>query len=120
MAKILLVGYIRELLEERRNVLYAAGYHVTLASGRDTAFQAIEQDTFDAAVLGYSVPEEERNEIARRLVRANPDTKIVMIYFTSVQNTEFADALIPTTAGAPEVLRAVNHVLKAQRSSKTG
>jgi hypothetical protein len=42
-----------------------------------------------------------------------------MIYFASVQNTELADALIPTTASAQEVLRAVNHVLKTQKSSRT-
>jgi CheY-like chemotaxis protein len=119
MAKVLLVGYIRELLEERKNVLHAAGHHATMAATQQAAYQAIEQDTFDVAVLGFSVPEQERNEIARRLTQGKSNTRIVMIYFTSVQNTELADALIPTTANAQDVLRAVNHVLKTQKSSKT-
>jgi hypothetical protein len=42
-----------------------------------------------------------------------------MIYFTNVQNTELADALIPTTANAQDVLRAVNHVLKTQKTPRT-
>ncbi len=115
MAKVFLVGYIRELLEERDHVLRAAGHHPTMAASKQAAFQAIEQDIYDVAVLGFSVPEQERNEMARRLVRANADIRIVMIYFDSVKNTELADALIPTTAGAQEVLRAVNHVLKTQK-----
>ncbi len=119
MAKVLLVGYIRELLEERKHVLHAAGHHATMAADQQAAFQAIEQGTFDVAVLGFSVPEQERNEMARRLTKSKSDTRIVMIYFTSVQNTELADALIPTTANAQDVLRAVNHVLKTQKNSQT-
>jgi len=119
MAKVLLVSYIRELLEERFHVLQTAGHSPAMAADRETAFEAIEQDVYDVAVLGYSVPEQERNEMARRLIQANPNARIVMIYFSSVENTELADALIPTTAGAPDVLRAVNHVLNTQRT-KTG
>jgi DNA-binding response OmpR family regulator len=120
MAKVLLVGYIRELLEEPKDIFHAAGHHAAIAADQKAAYQAIERDTFDVAVLGFSVPEQERNEMARRLTQNNSGTRIVMMYFTSVQNTELADALVPTTASAQEVLRAVNHVLKTQKSSKTG
>ncbi|HEY7405877.1 MAG TPA: hypothetical protein VIB39_20295 [Candidatus Angelobacter sp.] len=116
MAKVLLVGYIRELLEERDHALRAAGYQPAMAATQEAAFQAIEQDIYDVAVLGFSVPEQERNEMARRLARANPDIRIVMIYFDNLKNTELADALIPTTAGAQDVLRTVSHVLKTQKS----
>jgi len=120
MAKVLLVGYIAELLEERSNALRTAGHQVTLALSAEAAYQAISQEVFDVAVLGYSVPETERNEVARRLTRHSPDVKIVMIYFASLKNTELADALIPTTASAQEVVRAVNHVLNPDDQSKTG
>lgn len=120
MAKVLLVGYIRELLEERNNALRAAGHQVTLALGSEAAYLAISQEVFDVAVLGYSVPEPERNEVARRLTQSNPEVKIVMIYFASLKNTELADALLPTTASAQEVVRAVKHVLNPDDESKTG
>ena len=119
MAKVLLVSYVLELLEERNHVLLAAGHRPTVAADCKSAYLAIEQDIYDVAVLGFSVPEQERNEMARRLVSANPNIRIVMIYFASVEKTELADALVPTTAGASEILRAVNHVLNAERS-KTG
>ena len=120
MAKVLLVGYIRELLEERNNALHAAGHQVTLALGGEAAYLTISQEVFDVAVLGYSVPEAERNEVARRLTQSNPGVKIVMVYFTSLKNTELAHALIPTTASAQDVVRAVKHVLNPDDESKTG
>jgi CheY-like chemotaxis protein len=120
MAKVLLVGYIREFLETEKNVLHAAGYEVTMATTLETAHQAINLEIFDVAVLGYSVPQQERNQLAARLKQSNPATKIIFIYFASIQNTEHADALVPTTASAQEVLRAVDHLLSDRDKSKTG
>lgn len=119
MAKVLLVGYIRELLEERSNVFHAAGHQTIMAASPQAAYKAIEEDIFDAAVLGCNLPEQERNQMARQLTYRNADTKIVMIYLASVKNTAPADALLPTTSSAQEVLRAVNHVLKTKKNLKT-
>ncbi len=120
MAKVLLVGYIREFLEEQKNVLHAAGHQVIMGLTFEAAHQAINQETFDVAILGYSVPRQERNQLAARLKQANPPAKIILIYFASTQNTELADALVPTTASAQEVLRAVDHLLSNPDKSKTG
>src|SRR5689334_20967339 len=49
MAKVLLVGYIREFQEAEKNVLHAAGYQVTTAFTLEAAHQAINQETFDVA-----------------------------------------------------------------------
>jgi DNA-binding NtrC family response regulator len=113
MAKVLLVGYIADLLRDRERILRAAGYEVTAAYSFATAANAIKQGFFDAAVLGYTVPEHERNQLARAIKQANPAAKIIMIYFDSVNNTQLADALLQTTASAEDVLRAVNHILNA-------
>ena len=115
MARILLVSYIPELLQERERVLREAGYEVTLGPSYAAACMAIDQETFDVAVLGFSVPEEERNQMARALKAYSSSTQIIMIYFASVENTELADALIPTSAGAEDVLRAVNHIISKRR-----
>jgi DNA-binding response OmpR family regulator len=120
MAKVLLVGYIAELLHERERILQAAGYSVTVAQSLATSIAAIEQQIFDVAVLGFSVPEEERNDLARMLKRASSSTKIIMIYFANVNNTELADALMQTSASAEDVLRAVNHLLSAGSQERIG
>jgi CheY-like chemotaxis protein len=120
MAKVLLVGYIVELLQERGLVLSDAGYEVTMASSFAIATDAIEQGLFHVAVLGFSIPEDERNRLARAIKQANPATRIIMVYFASIKNTELADALLQTTAGAEGLLRAIHHILTAQNRARTG
>jgi DNA-binding NtrC family response regulator len=115
MARVLLVGYIPELLQERERALRAAGHTVTIGPSFATTSAAIAQETFDIAVLGFSVPEAERNQLARSLKDVSPSTRLIMIYFASVRNTELADALMPTSATAEEILRAVNHIIGKNR-----
>jgi len=120
MAKILLVGYIAELLQERERVLRAAGYAVTVASAFVTATAAIQREKFDLAILTFSVPEDERNQLARALKDADPNTKILMTYYASVSNSELADALMQNNASAEDILRAVNHLLNARDQGPPG
>ena len=114
MAKILLVGYIAELLQERERTLRAAGYSVTVASAFATATDAIQREKFDVAILTFSVPEDDRNRLARALKDAAPATKIIITYYASVSNTELADALMQNTASSEDILRAVNHLLNVR------
>ena len=120
MAKVLLVGYIVELLQERERTLQDAGYQVTVALSFATAATAIQQELFDVAVLGFSIPDDERTQLATAIKQANPATKIIMIYFASIKNTELADALLQTTAGSAGLLRAISHILGAQSRVQTG
>ncbi|HWS18465.1 MAG TPA: hypothetical protein VN223_10625 [Candidatus Elarobacter sp.] len=120
MARVLLVGYIPELLLERERTLRSAGYEVTVGPSLATASAAIQQEFFDAAVLSFSVPEEDRKQLARALKNVQPEAKILMTYFDSLKNTELADALMPTTASAEELVRAVNHLLRERKEERTG
>jgi len=120
MAKILLVGYIAELLQERERTLRAAGYAVTVASALATAAAAIQREKFDLAILTFSVPEADRNQLARALKDADPKTKILMTYYASVSNTELADALMQNTASSEDILRAVNHLLNVRGQGPPG
>jgi methylmalonyl-CoA mutase cobalamin-binding subunit len=120
MAKVLLVGYIPELLQEPERLLRSAGHEVIMALSFDaaaTAIQegAVQESSIDVAVFGFSIPEAERNQLAADLMQACPAAKIIMVYFASVNNTELADALMPTTASAEEILRAVTHMLAKGR-----
>ena len=114
MANILLVGYIAELLQERERTLRSAGYAVIMASTFASASAAIQRHKFDLAILTFSVPESDRNLLARALKNADPNTKILMTYYDSVKNTELADALMQNTASAEDILRGVNHLLNVR------
>ena len=111
MAKILLVGYTAELLQERERTLRSAGYAVTMASTYATASAAIQKQKFELGILTFSVPEADRNMLARALKQTDAKTKIIMTYYASVKNTELADAIMQNTASAEDILRAVNHLL---------
>ncbi|HEY1938171.1 MAG TPA: hypothetical protein VGJ33_09575 [Candidatus Angelobacter sp.] len=120
MARVLLVGYVAEFLQSSDRVLRAAGHQVTTAPSFITAITTIELGSFDVAILGFSVPAPERSELARRLKQASPGAKIIMLYFSDIEHTELADALLPTTSSAEDVLRTVNHLLAGHRPSQTG
>jgi DNA-binding NtrC family response regulator len=120
MAKVLLVSYLAEQLHEREQVMRSAGYEVTAAQSLAAATAAIEQQIYNVAVLGFSVPEEQRNQFASELKRANPAIKILMIYFNAVPSTSLADALIPTSASPEDILRAIHHMLNDSKPSQTG
>ena len=115
MARVLLVGYIPKMLQERERLLRAAGYDVTVAVSFATAASIIPQEPIDVAIFGYTVPETERNHLAAALKDAWPSSKIIIRYLTSINNTELADALMPTTATPEEILRAVNHLVSKSR-----
>jgi hypothetical protein len=124
MAKVLLVGYIPELLQEPEHLLRSAGHEVIMAlsfAEASTAIQegSIQESSIDVAVFGFSVSETERTQLAGDLIQACPAAKIIMVYLASVKNTELADALMPTTASAEEILRAVNHLVGKNRE-RTG
>lgn len=118
MARVLLVGYIPELLQEPERVLHAVGYDVTVATSLVAASAAIQQGSIDVAIFGFSIPESERTQMAQTLKEISPKTQVIMIYFASLRNTELADALMPTTAGAEEILRAVNHLMKKDQTRR--
>jgi DNA-binding NtrC family response regulator len=120
MAKVLLVGYVTELLHEREQVMRSAGYEVTAALSWEAATHAIQQQVFDVAVLGFSVPEDQRTQLASDLKELNPAARVLMLYFEAVPSTKLADALIPTSANPEDILRAVHHLLNECRREKTG
>jgi len=120
MARVLLVSHIAELLREREQTLRAAGYEVTVEQSCAEAAGAIKSGPFDAAVLGFSLPEEERNQLAREIKRANPEAKIIMMYFASVKNTDPADVIVQSSAGPQELLRVINHILGSRKRDRTG
>ncbi|HLK54019.1 MAG TPA: hypothetical protein VKU42_11225 [Candidatus Angelobacter sp.] len=118
MPRILLVGYIPELLREPEHTLRNAGYDVIVALSYAAASRAIASGPVDVAAFGFSVPESDRNQLARIVKDAWPSVQIIMIYFASVKNTELADALMPNTSTPQEILRAVNHMLTKNQSRR--
>src|SRR5947209_7889824 len=108
MENILLMGYLTDLMERRRKCLELAGYRVTCAMSFSEVLRLIEESMFEVVVLGHGVPEDERNQIARRIKQVSPAAKLVMLYLSSIKNAELADALIHTTLDPADLVRTID------------
>jgi len=114
MAQILLVSYVRELIEEKYKVLRSGGHDVTLTTELTEASQAANQQMFDLAILEFSVPEKERNQLASTIKSKRSSTKVIMLYFANAGHTDFADVLINANVRPQELLRAVNYIIHVE------
>lgn len=120
MAKVLLIGYLTDLVERRKQCLEAAAYEVICATAFSQVMRLIDEHTFKVVVLGQGVPETERNQIARKIKQVSPATKLVMLYLASIKNAELADAIIHTTTDPEDLVRTINDLTREQSRRMSG
>jgi DNA-binding NtrC family response regulator len=120
MEKILLVGYLTDLVERRKQCLEAAAYDVTCATSFSEVMRLIDEREFKVVVLGHGVPEIERNRIARKTKQVSPSTKLVMLYLASIKNAELADAIIHTTTDPADLARTIQYLTRQQTRTMSG
>lgn len=111
VARILLVGYEHGWLEDRRGGLRAAGHMVSCAHNLDQGLRSLQFGKFDVLVLGNAIPLAQRNNLAGAAKRANPETRVLILYSASVDHAELADALVDNTATTEDLHRAVEYLM---------
>ena len=94
-APLLSVGFEYGLLNPRNRILENAGHKVVEATTETEALQHLQRSEFDLIILCYSIPDEQREALAKRMRSYNASTPIVAIARRS-QQTEyhFADATV--------------------------
>ncbi|PYP84235.1 MAG: hypothetical protein DMG65_22960 [Candidatus Angelobacter sp. Gp1-AA117] len=120
MEKILLVNYLADLVQRRKQCLEAAAYEVICATSFSEVMRLIEEHEFKVVVLGHGVPEAERTRIARRIKQVSPATKLVMLYLASIKNAELADAIIHTTTDPADLARTIKDLTREQARRMSG
>ncbi|HET6935381.1 MAG TPA: hypothetical protein VFI72_11120 [Candidatus Angelobacter sp.] len=120
MAKVLIVGYLDGVLQERTAAFSSAEFEVIPASDLQEAMRAIGTGSFDVVVLGHGVPESERNQIARSARDRNGRAKLLMLYLGSIHNAELADALLHGTVRPEEICSTVRYLLNPGSISQVG
>jgi DNA-binding NtrC family response regulator len=76
---VLFVDDERSLQEFMRTELPRLGHDVTVCPNGTTALQAIEQTSFDAAILDIRMPDITGIDVLQRLKQVSPDTEAVMM-----------------------------------------
>ena len=120
MEKVLLIGYLTDLVERRKRCLEAAAYEVICATAFSEVMRLIDEHKFKVVVLGQGVPETERNQIARKIKQANPATKLVMLYLASIKNAELADAIIHITTDPADLVHTIQDLTQEHSRKITG
>jgi DNA-binding NtrC family response regulator len=77
--RVLFVDDERSLQEFMRTELPRLGHEVTVCPNGTTALQAIQQQTFDAAILDVRMPDVSGIDVLQRLKQVSPDTEAVMM-----------------------------------------
>ncbi len=77
--RVLFVDDERSLQEFMRTELPRLGHDVTVCPNGTTALQAIEQTSFDAAILDIRMPDISGIDVLQRLKQVSPDTEAVMM-----------------------------------------
>jgi CheY-like chemotaxis protein len=75
--RVLLVDDDAQARELYRAILVAAGFSTEEAPTARAALDLLARARFDAAVVDYSLPDEDGLSLARRIVAAHPDVAIV-------------------------------------------
>src|ERR1700761_7221867 len=77
--RVLFVDDERSLQEFMRTELPRLGHEVTVCPNGTTALQAIQQQTYDAAILDVRMPDVSGIDVLQRLKQVSPDTEAVMM-----------------------------------------
>jgi DNA-binding NtrC family response regulator len=91
---VLSVGFSKDLLTKRERLLKEAGFRVISTLSAEHALQSAKDGNYAGAVLGATLPNALRKEIASAIRHRNPNAVILMLYFDAIDQAELADAVL--------------------------
>ena len=117
MTRVLLFGYMEDLLRKRHDALCRAGLEVTSVNSRNAALRLLENEQFDVVVVGHRVPSGDRNDVAMR-ARLARESRVIFLYRWSIRDAEPADALLNVDGNPQDLVAAIQRLASpADRSA---
>jgi CheY-like chemotaxis protein len=120
MGRILLVDDNKLGLSARKHILEAEGFRVSTAAEGEEALQHLENGEFDLIITDYKMPKLDGSQLIKAVRARQSAIPIILISgYTeplglNEENTG-ADVVLTKCAGeVPQLLRAVNRVLRRQ------
>lgn len=99
---ILAVSYDKESLNRRKEELERAGHLIVPASCRDTALRFAGEHAYDAALIGFSVPDADAAVIASHAKALHPEISIIYVRDQHAKRPMDADRIV--RPGDPEAI----------------
>ena len=97
-------------LAELRDAFAAAGHRVTIAVGRSEMQRQLSRGTFDVAVLGPTLPRDDRHHLPYMIRKAQPHAAILVLH-ASGRHPE-VDLAMDSRRGVPAVLATVQELAR--------
>ncbi len=94
LRQILSVSYDKTLLDTRAKILQQHGYAVSSADNLRDAIELCGKQSFDAAVIGHSIPGADQRQIAAKLREACPGVFVLALQSHVASNVSFADVAV--------------------------
>jgi CheY-like chemotaxis protein len=91
---ILAVSYDKESLNRRKEELERAGHLIVPASSKDAALKFAGEHAYDAALIGFSVPDPDADAIAQHAKTLHPNISIVYVRDQHAKRSTTADVIV--------------------------
>jgi DNA-binding NtrC family response regulator len=95
-----------------------AGYQVVAASSREEALAAIERSHTDVVVIGHALTLVDRTELVTAARSQQPRPRVVLLYETSIAQTEMADAVLNINSEPQHLLQTIRYLLTGAISDR--
>jgi hypothetical protein len=91
---ILAISYDKESLNRRKEELERAGHLIVPASCRETAMKFVGEHAYDAALIGFSVPDADADTISAHARMLHPDISIIYVRDQHAKRATRADVIV--------------------------
>ncbi len=114
--RVLCFGKTQSRLRQRCEVVGNAGHSADSASYFDEAIALASENVYDALIVGQSVPESERTELAQMMKLRNSKLLVIFLYENSIRGAEIADAVLNGLGDVNDIVRTL-HFLEQRNNS---
>jgi DNA-binding response OmpR family regulator len=91
--------------------LRAAGYTFLAALTADDALRCIEKNEADVIIVGHDLPFAQRMQVEEAVCRLARRPRIVLLYDTSISQTEQADAVLSVHSEPQHLVQTIGYLL---------
>jgi len=119
--KLLYVDGERQSIERRRSILQALHYEVSLGENGREAFERLQEDRYNAVIMGHPLNDLETSDLLVGVRRANISSKILLLSaYPKVHDSllELADGFVCKRQPANEFVSSIEKVLGGHKARK--
>jgi DNA-binding NtrC family response regulator len=111
MARILNISYDASLLKTREELLKAQGLEVMSVVGFDAALEAAKKGRYNLAIIGHSIPFEDKRKLVHEIKRHKADIPILSLRRHDTSPLPEADFSLVASEGPAALIAMVKKIL---------